>query len=309
MNMKVSTAFLFERATDRMSTLQNRLARTQAQLSLSKQILSPSDSPDQAAAVERLRGEIARQQGHGEVLKVALNRFTTEETALRASTDAITRIKELTIQAANDTLSAADRKVIATELRELRNQLVSLGNTRDDSGNYVFSGTRVETQAFAFDADGKVIYQGDQTLTRVPAGVERSVQYTRAGTDVFQRVVREDEEGDPFSVSFFDSLQDLIDAAENNELPELRRGISEADQMLTNASQALAQCGSEQQVVQSQIDVLGQTMLRLKSTLSDIEDLDYTEAVARVNKEMVALQAAMASFSKIAGMSLFDHIR
>ena len=87
------------------------------------------------------------------------------------------------------------------------------------------------------------------------------------------------------------------------------RGISEADQMLTNVSQALAQCGSEQQVVQSQIDVLDQTKLRLKSTLSDIEDLDYTEAVARVNKEMVALQAAMASFGKIAGLSLFDHIR
>lgn len=309
MNMKVSTAFLFERATERMSTLQNRLAKTQAQLSTSKQVISPSDAPDKAAAIDRLRGEISRQKGHGEVLKVALNRFTTEETALRASSDVITRIKELSIQAANDTLSPSDRKVIATELRELRNQLVSLGNTRDDTGNFVFSGTRVETQAFAFDTQGRVNYQGDQTLTRVPAGVERSVQFTRAGTDVFQRVVRKDAEGDRFSVSFFDSLGQLIDAAENSNMADIRQGIGEADQMLNNVSQAVAQCGSEQQVVQSQIDVLDQTTLRLKSTLSDIEDLDYTEAVARVNKEMVALQAAMASFGKIAGLTLFDHIR
>lgn len=309
MTMKISTSFLFDRATERMSALQSRLAKTQAQLSVSKQIISPSDAPDKAAAIDRLRGELARQSGHSGVLKVALNRFTAEETALRASSDTITRIKELAIQAANSTLSPDDRKVIATELRELRNQLVSLGNTRDDSGNYVFSGTQVSTQAFAFDSEGKVSYQGDQTLTRVPAGVERSVLYTRSGTDVFKRVVREDASGERTSVSFFDSLENLIDAAENSELAGIRQGVSEADQMLSNVSQAVAQCGSDQQVVQSQLDVLDQTTLRLKTTLSSIEDLDYTEAVARVNKEMTALQAAMASFGKIASLSLFDHLR
>jgi flagellar hook-associated protein 3 FlgL len=307
--MKISTSYLFDRATERMSALQSRLATTQAQLSASKQILSPSDAPDKAAAIDRLRGELARQGGHSGVLKVALNRFAAEETALRASTDVITRIKELAIQAANDTLSPSDRKVIATELREMRNQLVSLGNTRDDSGNYVFSGTRVETQAFAFDSEGAVVYQGDQTLTRIPAGVERTVLYTRSGTDVFKRVVREDDAGDRVSIGFFDSLEDLISAADDNELANVRRSVGEVDQMLNNVSQAVAQCGSDQQVVQSQLDVLNQTTLRLKTTLSGIEDLDYTEAVARVNKEMTALQAAMASFGKIASLSLFDHLR
>lgn len=307
--MKISTSFLFDRATERMSALQSRLAKTQAQLSVSKQIISPSDAPDKAAAIDRLRGELARQTGHSGVLKVALNRFTAEETALRASSDTITRIKELAIQAANDTLSPSDRRVIATELRELRNQLVSLGNTRDDSGNYVFSGTRVETQAFALDNQGQVVYQGDQTLTRIPAGVERSVLYTRSGTDVFKRVVREDNAGNPVSIGFFKSLEDLISAADNNQLSDIRRSVGEADQMLSNVSQAVAQCGSDQQVVQAQLDVLNQTTLRLKTTLSGIEDLDYTEAVARVNKEMTALQAAMASFGKIASLSLFDHLR
>ena len=41
-------------------------------------------------------------------------------------------------------------------MKALRDQLLSLGNTRDDSGNYLFSGTRVTTPAFAEDADGKV---------------------------------------------------------------------------------------------------------------------------------------------------------
>jgi len=74
-------------------------------------------------------------------------------------------------------------------------------------------------------------------------------------------------------------------------------------------SLSLAQTGSDQKVVQSQLDVLDETSLRLKSSLSEIEDLDYAEAVTRMNKEMMALQAAMGSFSKISGLSLFDYIQ
>jgi flagellar hook-associated protein 3 FlgL len=62
-------------------------------------------------------------------------------------------------------------------------------------------------------------------------------------------------------------------------------------------------------VVQSQLDVLEENALRLMSTLSEIEDLDYAKAVTRMNKEMMAMEAAMGSFSKISGLSLFDYIR
>ena len=62
--MNISTSLLFDRATESMGALQNKLATTQAQLSASKQILAPSDSPDQAAAIQRLRGEIDKLRFH-----------------------------------------------------------------------------------------------------------------------------------------------------------------------------------------------------------------------------------------------------
>ena len=71
--MKISTSFLFDRATERMSNIQNRLATTQAQMAESKQILSPSDAPDQAAAIQRLKGEVQRQDSHMRTLDVAID--------------------------------------------------------------------------------------------------------------------------------------------------------------------------------------------------------------------------------------------
>jgi flagellar hook-associated protein 3 FlgL len=303
--MKISTSFLFDRATARMSTIQNKLATTQAQLAVGKQILSPSTAPDQAAAIQRLKGELQRQDSHIRTLDVAMRRYTAEETALSSSNDLLIRMKELGIQAANDTLSPDDRKAVGVEMKALRDQLLSLGNTRDDSGNYLFSGTRVNTPAFAENISGDVVYQGDQTQTRIPAGVERTVQFTRSGTDVFSRVLRSDGQ----SVEFFDALDKMIEGMNNNDTNPIAQGIADLDQMHSNLTLSQSKNGSEQMVVQSQRDVLDETVLRLKSTLSEIEDLDYTEAVTRMNKEMMGLEAAMGSFGKISGLSLFDYIK
>lgn len=303
--MKISTSFLFDRATDRMSTIQNKLATTQAQMAVSKQILNPSDAPDQAAAIQRLKGEVQRQDSHVRTLEVGMRRYGAEEIALKSSNDLVIRLKELGLQAANDTLGPDDRKIISVEMKALRSQLLSLGNTRDDSGNYLFSGTRVNTPAFAEDSLGKVAYQGDQTQTRIPAGVERTVQFTRSGTDVFSRVVRAN--GD--SVGFFDALDQMIEATDSSKTSGIQQGIADLTQMHNSLTLAQSQNGSDQTVVQSQLDVLSETALRLKSTLSEIEDLDYAEAVTRMNKEMMALEAAMGSFSKISGLSLFDYIK
>jgi flagellar hook-associated protein 3 FlgL len=288
-----------------MSTIQNKLATTQAQMAVGKQILSPSAAPDQAAAVQRLKGEVERQDSHIRTLDVAMRRYTAEETALSASNDILIRMKELGIQAANDTLGPDDRKAIGVEMKALRDQLLSLGNSRDDSGNYLFSGTRVNTPAFAEDTTGKVLYQGDQTQTRIPAGVERTVQFTRAGTDVFSRVVRDGDQ----PVGFFDALDQMIQSLNSGETSGIQRGIADLTQMHNTLTLSQAQNGSDQKVLIAQKDVLEETQLRIKSTLSDIEDLDYTEAVTRMNKEMMALEAAMGSFAKISGLSLFDYIR
>ncbi len=307
--MKISTSFLFDRATERMSNIQNKLATTQAQLAVSKQILNPSDAPDQAASIQRLKGQIERQDSHARTLNVAMRRYSAEETALKTSVDFLNRLKELGIKAANDTLSQDDRKAVAVEMRSLRDQLLGIGNAQDDSGNYIFSGTRVNTPAFVEDANGSVVYQGDQTQTSIPTGAERTVKYARSGTDIFSRVIRTDELGNKESVGFFQALDQLVDAVETSDTLHIQKGIGDVAQMFNSVTYAMAQTGSDQVVVQSQVDLLDETTLRLKSTLSDIEDLDYAEAVTRMNKEMMALEAAMSSFGKISSLSLFDYVK
>ena len=49
--------------------------------------------------------------------------------------------------------------------------------------------------------------------------------------------------------------------------------------------------------------------LQYSQILSELQDLDYTEAVTKMQKQMLALEASQASFAQISRLSLFEYIR
>jgi len=294
--MKVSTSLFFERASAQLGNVQGSLAKTQEQLSTGKQITKPSDEPDKASTVTRLESEMARQKSYQETLTTVQTRLTSQETSLRNVSDVLIRIKELTVQAANDTISAPDRKAIGLEIIGLRDQLLSQANAQDTNGNFLFAGSRSTQAPYALDANGHITYQGDQMNANTP------------GSDVFLRVVRDDGKGHQVGVNFFEALKDLSDAITNGLPKDMDRGLGEIDILQQGISNATAQIGSDMSVVDMQNSVLDETTLRLKSTLSDVQDLDYTEAITRMNKDQLALEAAQSTFAKIAKLTLFNYI-
>lgn len=306
--MKVSTSLFFERASAQLGNVQGSLAKTQEQLSTGKQITKPSDEPDKASTVTRLESEMARQKSYQETLTTVQTRLTSQETSLRNVSDVLIRIKELTVQAANDTVSSADRKAIGLEIIGLRDQLLSQANAQDTNGNFLFAGSRSTQAPYAVDANGHITYQGDQSRMKVQVGDNRRMNANTPGSDVFLRVVRDDGKGRQVGVNFFEALKDLSDAIINGLPKDMDRGLGEIDILQQGISNATAQIGSDMSVVDMQNSVLDETTLRLKSTLSDVQDLDYTEAITRMNKDQLALEAAQSTFAKIAKLTLFNYI-
>jgi flagellar hook-associated protein 3 FlgL len=308
MVMKVSTSMFFDRASAQLANVQGNLAKTQEQLSTGKQITKPSDEPDKASLVTRLESEIARQKSYQESIKAIEIRRKAEETALNSTSDVMFRMKELSVQAANDTLGAADRKTIALEMTELRNQILSLANSQDSNGNYLFAGSRVSQMPFSPDAKGVIVYKGDQARMVVGVGDNRRMNQNIPGSDAFTNVVRDDGKGGRVGIGFFQAMGDLIEAVKSSNRVAIQRGICEIDTLQQGLSDATAQVGTDLNVVDSQNNVLDEITLRLKTTMSDIQDLDYTEAITKMNKDQLALEAAQSSFAKISKLSLFNYI-
>lgn len=306
--MKVSTNLFFDRASTQLATVQSSLSKTQEQLSTGKQITKPSDEPDKASLVTRLESELARQESYQSTLSAVEIKLSTQETALRNVSDVMYRIKELTVQANSDTMGKLDRESIAVEIESLRDQVLSLANTQDTSGNYIFAGSRVTQPSFAPNAQGMIDYQGDQSRMQVAVGDNRRMNVNRPGSDAFVRVVRDDGKGGKVGVGFFQAMGDLAKAVRTSDRAAMQRGIGEMDAMQQGVSEATAQIGADLNVVDAQKNVLDEVKLRLKTTLSAVQDLDYTEAITRMNRDQLALEAAQSSFAKISKLSLFNYL-
>ena len=307
--MKISNQLLFDRGAEQMSSVQTRLAKSQAQLAQGKQIINPSDAPDKAATIQRLNSVLSRQASYQTSLGNVKTRLDGEETALNSATDLIIRIKEISVQAANDTLGPQNRQALATEMQALRDQLLSLANTRDSNGNYLFAGSKVTQPAFAVDASGYPTYQGDQTRMQVSIGDQRSIAVNRTGTDAFVSVARTDAQGNSQGVGFFQSIDQLIAGIKGSDQRAMQQGIGEMDKLLQGISMAQAAVGSDQATLEQQTAVIEATTLNLKTTLSSVQDLDYASAVTTMNQQMLSLEAAQSSFAKISQLNLFNFIK
>ncbi len=307
--MQISTNLMFDKAIAQMGKTKDRLGQVQLQLSTSKSILKPSDSPDKTTTITRLQSAITRQDSYVSTIKNTLNKLSLQETALKSSSNILVRMKELAIQSANDTMSPQNRKEIAIEVAGLRDQIRSLANTQDENGAFIFSGSRVNTAAYGVNVEGQRPYQGDQNVGYVPVGSQREIDTNRTGTQAFSRIIRSDQQGNKESVGFFKVMDDFVSALMNNKPAEIQRSVGELDTAQHGMTESIANVGSGINVLESQQAVAEENILRMKTTLSDVKDVDYTEAITQMNKDMLALEAAQSSFSKISQLNLFDYIR
>lgn len=301
--MKISTNLFFQRASQQLVGNQDRLAEVQLQLGTGKKINKASDAPEKASTLQRLRTVMAQQESYKGNLDKLTERLQNQDTALQNVSNMLSRLRELSIQYANGTLSADQRRIAAVEVRGIRDQIYSLANIKDSNGLGVFGGSRVSGQAFSEAG----VYQGDQTSTDVPVGDARVVSNRRSGTDVFIPVSRGSGNSQT-SVGFFKVIDDLAAGLEANRVGDVQRAIGEITQIHQGISMAQADVGSDLNVVQAQSNVLDEQILRLKGLESDLQDVDYAEAVTRMQKEMLGLQAAQSSFAQLSKMSLFNYI-
>jgi flagellar hook-associated protein 3 FlgL len=97
----------------------------------------------------------------------------------------------LTVQSGNGILAGQDRKAIGAEIEQIRDQVLDLMNTRNASGDYVFSGYQSSNQAFEFNpsASGdKVSFLGDDGENQIQISDSVILQSTSSGKSIFQEV-------------------------------------------------------------------------------------------------------------------------
>lgn len=302
--MQVSTRQFFQAQNENMADLKTDVSKIQQKISTGKTLEIPSDDPVAFSDSARLKHQLAKFNQYNRNMTNLLQRIDAEEAALSDATNILTRITELSLQGANDTLSAKDRKIVAREIEQLRESLIQLANVKDNSELAIFGGYKGNVAPFVEDQNGNVIFLGDTNVQNVEIadGVE-----TKANGNGFEIFMQVRVAGAKRVNSVFQLVSDVINKLNAGEsCSEEIAGVRAALEQV-NIAQMVA--GTRIAKISRQQESLATVQLQAKTVLSAVEDTDIEKAVSELKQKMLSLDASQASFVKIVDLSLFNYLR
>ncbi|MGI2901194.1 flagellar hook-associated protein FlgL [Shewanella algae] len=159
--MRISTSQMYQQNLNSILQKQTDTNRILEQLSSGKKVNTAGDDPVAAIGIDNLYQQNALVQQYLKNVDYSKNHLSMAESKLGSAETLVTSIREQMLRAVNGTLAPSERQMIADELRGSLDELLSIANTQDESGNYLFSGYSTDNQPFAFDASGNMVYSGD----------------------------------------------------------------------------------------------------------------------------------------------------
>lgn len=301
--MRISTSYIQQQSVDTMLAQQKQLADTQLQVSTGKRILSPSDDPVAAVKSLNYEREISITEQYKANAEVANNKLTAAENALTSATNIMQRIRELSIQGLNDSNDINARSGIAEEIDELNSSLLSLANTTDANGEFLFSGYQSFNQAFD---SATYAYGGDSGERSMKVGSDYSVKATFPGDSIF---IQTNANGTTQSI--FQTIDEFSAALKANTIgtaPNDGEILTNTDSAIDSFTTTRTTIGARQNSITQQTTINEDSLTSLETSLTELSDLDYAEAISRLNAQTTGLQAAQQAYVKVQGLSLFNYL-
>ncbi len=178
----------FNTGVNAMLDNQKATLNTQQQISTGRSILTPADDPIASTRILQLQQDISLREQFNDNVTAARNRQNLEEAILTSITENVSKIRELTVNAGNGSMTQEDRTYISFEIEERLNALVDLMNTKDASNTYIFSGFKGETLPFPERAGGGVTFVGDEGERTLEVSSSTKVQTNDSGKKLFMDI-------------------------------------------------------------------------------------------------------------------------
>jgi len=300
--MRVTNTMMIQNQLDHLKNNMSDLNDLNEQLSSGKLFQMPSDAPIKVADSMNYKSQLNRNSQYQRNTDQAQNWMNMTESALKNGTEVIQRARELTIYASTDSVTPEDREAIASEVKELRDELIDI--SRAELGDsYIFSGQKADQMPFSIteNTDGTIntlTYNGDNASVsrRLNENVKMNINLT--GDEVFQ-----DE------IEALDSLYNDLNSGTatgstigNNNLGAMDEAIKKFTELRSEVGGKLKRTGN----LKSRLEA---NEIHLKQLKSGNEDVDIAEVITNLKMEENVYRASLASGARIMQQSLVDFIR
>lgn len=281
------TGYRLTAEINRQLKLSNAIARSQSDISSGVRLQTASDDPAAWARVAVIKRVESNQQAWLGNVNTSASVADQVSSVLDGLSSSFTRAGELMVNANNATNTPSDRQAIADELNGIADDIDSAATTIDSRGLPLFPAN-----------------------TPLPIPISRVLQITATDskTNVFDSVPTV---GGPKSLSQIlrnaatvivgtDDTQRKIDSQAAND--EVQAGITQITALIGQQGVRAARIDS----IKTQLE---DSTSALEEERGGLEGTDVSGTVAKMQADLLSLQAAQALFARINQSTLFDLLK
>jgi flagellar hook-associated protein 3 FlgL len=170
-----------------ISLLQSGINQTSNSMSSGLSFTTASQNPTAAGSVNNYNQALAQSQQYGTNATSAQTNLSTEDNALSQVQTQLQSLRDLALEANSGVLTNSNLSAIATQAVQIQNSLLSLANTTNGNGEYIFGGFAAQAQPFTLSASGAT-YNGDQGQRQVQIAAGQTVADGDNGDTVFNQI-------------------------------------------------------------------------------------------------------------------------
>lgn len=306
--MRVSSLTLSTAALAGIQNEQSAIARLTQQIAANQRILAPKDDPVHTPRILELADRIALREQYLANQDKARLALDYQGAVLQGIRQVLEHARGILMGAGpnqDQTLRDQYAQLIENDYRQLK----GLANTRDPSGNYIFSGFKTDTEPYQHTqlapnpgTSDITTYSGDGGVREVQIDVNRRVQVNDNLNTVFRS-------GNP--------AYDLLKAIDQIaiELRSTSLTQTQLDDAVARLNLALEDLGLiERRVAAAQLEIadtqaVTRTLLNEeKNALGKLTELDQAAAIVELQRRQVTLEAAQRAYARTSGLSLFNYL-
>lgn len=233
-------------------------------ISSGKKINSAKDNPLKIEQSENFRMQIRALEMANKNLQDSSSMIQVADSTMSTISEALIRMKELTVQAASEVTNEDDRKIIQSEIDEL----VSYIN--DTAKNTEFNGN-------------KLLVNGNVTDNSKPKYVEMQI-----GANV----------GDSIEIPFFNVSSETLGIDKLDVVNDATKALNSIDEALKDVNGCRAKYGAVQNRLETSIEITSSSSYIYEKSSSDINDADIALEMAEIARTSILMESATAMMAQ-----------
>ena len=184
--MRVSTTMQYKNHLSYLQGHNSRLDLASQVYNTGKKFQTAGQDPGGMSAHMKYEADIASYKQYTRNSKIVADTFAQEETALGQIYDALSSVQTRLIQAINGTLDDGSRAALAEDIKQVRDQMYNLMNTKNAEGEFIFSGAQSSKPTYIIDPTGKYVCQADGSNKYVNVSPTLTIQSNDSGLNIFE---------------------------------------------------------------------------------------------------------------------------